>query len=163
MITQKALTDIRDSDPERVERAGAALAQLIEDDDVFKLASSVFIWTKQMHLVALTTISRIIEDNVRDHELVFAVMRETHKAFQDNSGFTVLDLESQIDDLVRPFFNAIAARALFQVKIDDDRRRDESTGGDEPARGDGDDNGTAAGGTAAATGGVGDDRSNAAD
>jgi hypothetical protein len=132
MITREQLTQIRDDDLPRFESAGRAIERLLEDDHVFKSSLAMQIWVQRLGLIVLTTINRQLKANMRDAELGFAVLRETHEAFKTAHGFTVKDLENSLDDLVKPWFDLLAVHNMYQMQEapDDARSPDAGSTGD---------------------------------
>lgn len=128
MIDRNALRELIKRDPDQVTKAEAELREALQDP-VVEAALAVSIHVRRLGLVALAATTCRLEKLCSNHELAFALLRESHEAFKNVDGFTVVDVEAQTHQLVIPFFDLLAAHELFQQQIQVQHERGTSNPG----------------------------------
>jgi len=116
MIDRNALRELISRDPDTVAKAEAELQEALKDT-LLQASLAVSIHVRRLGLIALTATNRRLQALCSNHELAFALLRESHEAFKHADGFTVADVEAQVTELVLPFFNLLAAYELFQQQM----------------------------------------------
>jgi hypothetical protein len=121
-LDRKKLSAMMDVDPDRVDKAAAAVADAIEDP-IISNSLSVCLYARRLSMIALTAVDRQLKLLVpEDTDIAMRIIRETSQALRDPGKFTVHDLEADTCELIPPYFEGLAAATMFQMQIEQDEQ-----------------------------------------